>query len=235
MKALILMHAAHEGPGSFGEVLQDNGASVTTVKFHENPDAYPVEKDFDLLLSLGGPMDSGDVANHPWLARETEMLGRAARDGKKVLGICLGSQILARGLGASVRPGTAREIGYAPIQLTDEGRDDPILAGLKPTETVLHWHSDQFEIPTGAVRLASSDATENQGFRLGRHAYGLQFHLEVNRALLEEWLANPAVRQELESTPGAPSADQLLAAAEEHEKRLRWLCTSVLSRLVNLI
>ncbi len=233
MKALILMHAPYEGPGSFGEVLRDGGASVTTVRLYETPDAPLVETEFDLIVSLGGPQDADDVTTHPWLARETEMLARAARDGRKVLGICLGSQILARALGATVRRGSGPEIGFSPIQVSDRGKGDPILAGLKETETVMHWHQDTFDLPEGAVHLASSEFTPNQAFRLGRHAYGLQFHLEVTPELLAEWLENPAVRQQLVDTGGSP--EQLLEQSKEHDKRLRWLCNSVLSRLVHLM
>ncbi len=168
MKALILMHAPYEGPGSFGEVLRDSGASVTTVRLYETRDAPLVETEFDLIVSLGGPQDADDVTTHPWLARETEMLARAARDGRKVLGICLGSQILARALGATVRRGSGPEIGFSPIQVSHRGNDDPILTGLKETETVMHWHQDTFDLPQGAVHLASSEVTRNQAFRLGR-------------------------------------------------------------------
>ncbi len=233
MKALILMHAPYEGPGSFGEVLRDSGASVTTVRLYETPDAPLVETEFDLIISLGGPQDADDVTTHPWLARETEMLARAARDGRKVLGICLGSQILARALGATVRRGSSPEIGFSPIQVSDRGNNDPILAGLKETETVMHWHQDTFDLPEGAVHLASSEFTPNQAFRLGRYAYGLQFHLEVTPELLAEWLENPAVRQQLVDNGGSP--EQLLEQSKEHDKRLRWLCNSVLSRLVHLM
>jgi len=233
LKALILMHAPYEGPGSFGEVLRDSGASVTTVRLYETPDAPLVETEFDLIVSLGGPQNADDVATHSWLARETEMLARAAREGRKVLGICLGAQILARALGATLHLGTAREIGFSPIEVSEEGKGDPILAGLKEAETVMHWHQDTFDLPKGAVQLASSAITPNQAFRLGRHAYGLQFHLEVTPELLAEWLDNSAVRQQLLDSGGSP--ETLMEQSKQHEKRLRWLCNSVLSRLVHLM
>ncbi len=233
MKALILMHAPYEGAGSFGEVLRDNGATITTVRLYEEPDSPLSEQDHDLILSLGGLMDAGAEDGPSWLGRELEMLGRAARDGRKVLGVCLGAQLLARGLGAQMRPGTAAEIGFDPIELTEEGRDDPVLAGLKPTEPVLHWHGDTFDLPEKSVLLASSATTRNQAFRFGRYAYGLQFHLEMTRADLQEWFEQPAVLEELVAHGG--NAEALLAQLEEHEKRLRWLCTSVLNRLLNLL
>ena len=235
MEILILTHAPHEGPGFFGDALSDHGSTVRTLAFHEDPSALAGAGGADVILSMGGPMDATDDASHPWLAREAEFLGRAAREGRKVLGICLGAQILARGLGATVRRAAAPEIGYAPIALADPGKDDPVLAGLRSPETVLHWHRDTFELPPDAIRLASSGSTPEQAYRLGRHAYGLQFHLEVGRSLMEEWLAVPSVRAELEATPGAPSPGRLLEQAAEHEKRLSWLCSSVINRLLNLI
>ena len=235
MKALILMHASQEGPGSLGEVLRGAGASLRTVKFHEDPGADLKAGDADLILSLGGPMSAADLTTHPWLAREAEFLARAVREGRKVLAVCLGAQILARGLGAVVHPAPVAEIGFASITLTDEGRQDAILCGLKPIETVLHWHRETFELPPGGTRLASSALTANQGFRVGRHAYGLQFHMEVTRSLMEEWLQAGPVRQELAMSPGAPSEQEILQDAEENEKRMRWLCHSVLNRLLNLL
>ncbi len=233
LKALILMHAPYEGPGSFGEVLRESAASVTTVRLYETPDAPLVETGFDLILSMGGPQNADDVTTHPWLAREAEMLGRAARSGRKVLGICLGSQILARGLGATVRHGGNLEIGFSPIHLNDQGQGDAILVGLKETETVMHWHQNTFDLPEGAVLLASSAVTPHQAFRLGRHAYGLQFHLEITPELLTEWLENPAVHQQLLDHGG--TAEEMLEQAKLHEKRLRWLCSSVLHRLLHLM
>jgi GMP synthase-like glutamine amidotransferase len=227
------MHAPYEGAGTFGEVLQDGGASLTTVKLYETTDAPLSESGFDLILSMGGPQDADDLAGHSWLARETEMLARAVQGGCKVLGICLGAQILARALGAELRKAQGYEIGFHPIRRTEQGGDDPILAGLKDSETVMHWHQDTFELPDGAVLLASSDATAQQAYRVGRHAYGLQFHLEVTPEHLAEWLENPGVRQQLLDAGGSP--ERLLEESQEHDRRLRWLCNSVLSRLVNLM
>lgn len=235
MEVLLLTHAAHEGPGAFGDVLSDHGASLRTVAFHETPDARPDPGGADLILSMGGSMAATDDAAHPWLSWEAELLATAAREGRKVLAVCLGAQILARGLGADVYPGEGPEIGFAPVTLNGEGTDDPILAGLRSPETVLHWHRDTFSLPKNAVCLASSARTPNQAFRLGRHAYGLQFHIEVGREMMASWLAVPAVQQDLAASPGAPTPEQLLAGAAEHQKRLTWLCSSVLNRLANIL
>ena len=235
MDVLILTHAAHEGPGAFGDVLSDAGASVRTVAFHQDPAARPELANTSLILSMGGPMSAQDDVNHPWLTTEVALLAQAAREDRKILGVCLGSQILARALGARVHPAARPEIGHGPVTLTGDGADDPILAGLRSPETVLHWHQDTFDLPPNAVGLASSESTPNQAYRVGRHAYGLQFHLEVGREMMEEWVGVPAMQESLTATAGAPDAETLVAGAEEHEKRLTWLCSSVLNRLMNLM
>jgi GMP synthase (glutamine-hydrolysing) len=235
LDVLILTHAAHEGPGAFGDALSDAGASVRTVAFHLDPAARPELGNAAMVLSMGGPMSAVDDGAHPWLAIEVALLAQAARENRKILGICLGSQILARALGARVYRATRPEIGFGPVTLTRDGGDDPVLAGLRSPETVLHWHHDTFDLPPNAVGLASSESTPNQAYRVGRHAYGLQFHMEVGRAMMEEWVGGAAMQASLAATEGAPSAEALLAGAAENEKRLAWLCSSVLNRLMNLL
>jgi len=188
LDVLILTHAAHEAPGAFGDALSDAGASVRTVAFHEDPAARPELGNAALVLSMGGPMSAVDDSAHPWLATEVALLAQAARENRKILGICLGSQILARALGARVYPAAKPEIGFGPVTLSNDGGDDPILAGLRSPETVLHWHQDTFDLPPNAVGLAASESTPNQAYRVGRHAYGLQFHVELDRRLLDLWM-----------------------------------------------
>jgi GMP synthase (glutamine-hydrolysing) len=140
------------------------------------------------LVVLGGSMSVHDTASHPFLAEEVEMLRSALREGFPVLGICLGAQLLAMASGAEVFPGPSPELGWAEMSLTTEGRQDPVLAGVGDECPVFHWHGDTFSLPSGGVRLASSALTLNQAFRVGRFAYGFQFHLEVEHSMIEEWV-----------------------------------------------
>ena len=234
MEVLLLTHAAHEGPGFFGNVLSEHGTRVRSVALDDTPEARPELGSADLIIAMGGTASAHGEAAPPWLAWESETLAAAARQGRKVLAICLGAQILARGLGSEIHPGTAPEIGYAPVELTDQGNNDPILAGLRSPETVLHWHHDTFDLPKGAIQLASSDLTPNQAFRLGRHAYGLQFHLEIGAEMMAGWLETPGAQRDL-AAPGAPTREELLAGAAEREKRNLWLCSSILNRLFNIL
>jgi GMP synthase-like glutamine amidotransferase len=144
----------------------------------------------DGLVVMGGPMGVGDTAEHPWLAGEIDLLAAAVAGGLPVLGVCLGAQLLAAALGARVYRGERAEIGTGTVSLTGKGRADPVLgaAGLDELP-VVHWHQDTFALPSGAVLLAGSELYPNQAFRAGARAcvYGLQFHVEVDRALAEEW------------------------------------------------
>jgi GMP synthase (glutamine-hydrolysing) len=135
------------------------------------------------LVVLGGPMGAGDVEAHPHLAPEAELLRRAVAAELPILGICLGAQLLARALGSEVRRGPEPEVGLGGVILTGDGRIDPVLGPAGPLVPVLHWHEDTFDLPPGAVRLASTPAYPDQAFRAGRLAYGFQFHVELDRGL----------------------------------------------------
>jgi GMP synthase (glutamine-hydrolysing) len=142
---------------------------------------------------MGGPMNVEEVDRFPPLATEREWLAEAAGRGMPVLGICLGAQLLARALGAEVRPGERKEIGFAPVEVADA--EDPVLGGLAPSTDVLHWHGDVFDLPAGAQDLASSELTDNQAFRVG-NSWGVLFHPEADLALVEAWMAVPEMLDE---------------------------------------
>ncbi len=153
---------------------------------------------------MGGPMNVDEVDRHPGLAAEREWLTEAMRQEMPVLGICLGAQLLARALGAEVRAGEGPEIGFAPVEIQEPA--DPILAGLAPRTTVLHWHGDVFDLPDGAVPLASSAKTALQAFRHG-NAWGVLFHPEADASLVDAWLAEPEMAEEARAAlgPAAPA------------------------------
>ena len=123
----------------------------------------------------------------PYLRHEIEILSRAIHEGRPVLGICLGAQLIAKAAGARVYRNPRKEIGWFEIRLTESGAADPLFAGVPPAETVFHWHGETFDLPPGAAWLASSDYCRHQAFRLGRAVYGLQFHLEVTPAMIAQW------------------------------------------------
>jgi len=187
----VLQHADYEGPGLLGPLLASAGCSVLVVR-PDRGEPLPAVGSLAGLVVLGGPMGVGDVDAFPWLAAERSLLADGVAAGLPVLGICLGAQQLAAALGAEVRPAPAPEVGLGTVVLTPAGRRDPVLGpeygGLGLTEVpCVHWHGDTFTLPEGAVHLAATRSVPHQAFRVGRHAYGLQFHVEVDRDLATAW------------------------------------------------
>ncbi|MEW6543891.1 MAG: type 1 glutamine amidotransferase [Nitrospirota bacterium] len=167
----------------------------------------------DFLLVMGGPMSVNDPDR--WIEQEIEFIRRTIRLGKPVLGVCLGAQLMARALGAPVRPGPALELGMTPIRLTEEGRKDPIFSRLPEPASVFEWHGEIFDLPAGAVPLATSDLCL-QAFRYGERAYGLLFHLEMERAGIEALCRE--CPEDVRRAGTSPAA--LLREAEPHLSRL---------------
>ncbi len=188
----VVQHVAHEGPGLIADALAGHGCVIEVVRL-DRGDPLPDQGDVAGLVVMGGPMGVHDVGDHPWLVPERALMEAVATDGRPVLGVCLGAQQLALALGAEVTSGTAPEIGIGRVELTADGRRDPVLGpeygGLAATAPAcVHWHSDTFSLPAAAVHLAATRVTPHQAFRWGATVYGLQFHVEVDRALAAAWL-----------------------------------------------
>ncbi len=193
MRALILTHVAHEGPGTLGAYLREHGVRVDTIALHDGA-ALPAEPSAaDLVVSMGGPMNVYEDEKFPFLAAETAFLQRAMAADVPVIGICLGAQLIARACGARVFRAPVEEIGWGTVRLTGAGQTDPLFHGLPGELTVLQWHGDTFDVPEGGELVAAGTEVTNQAFRFGR-AWGLQFHLEVDRPLLIEWFGDSPQR-----------------------------------------
>lgn len=197
-KLLIFKHIAQENLGSLRPVLRDHGFRLRYVNFDREPDARPELERYRGLVVLGGWMGVYEAEAYPHISRECQLIEQALKQDMPVLGICLGAQILAHVLGASVRKHTQREVGWQQVSLTKEGRQDPIFSSFGPTETVFQMHGDTFDVPQSAVHLAFSSVCEGQAFRYGQKAYGLQFHLEADQAMIQRFLRDPENRAELE-------------------------------------
>lgn len=226
MRVLVLQHIACEPPAVYEDVLIERGWEVVRVELDEG-EPMPDWRSVDAVIAMGGPMGTYDDAEHPWLVEEKRAIGEAVRAGVPYFGACLGVQLLAAALGADVYPGGTPEVGVLPVELTAEGRADPLLADLPDTLHGLQWHGDTFDLPEGAVRLMSSPAYANQAFRWGEVAYGVQFHLEVDEALAVEWAEIPAYQQSAATTLGAGGLDRMLgdlrARADEMQGHARIL------------
>lgn len=188
MKTCVaLYHVAFEDLGLFGPVLEEAGYQLRLLQAGVHPLDDPTIAAADLLVILGGPIGVPDVADYPFVQTEIDLAAARIQAGRPTLGICLGAQIIAAAAGARVYPGPAKEIGWAPLQLTPAGLASP-LAPLAPDVPVLHWHGDTFDLPPGATLLASTPLTPHQVFALGEHTLALQCHLEADPAQLERWL-----------------------------------------------
>ena len=206
---LVLQHAGCEPPGVYEDELRERGIAfdrVVTAESEELPDWRP----YAAIVAMGGAMGAYEEDLHPWLAAEKRLIAEAVEAGRAYWGVCLGAQLLAAALGASVSPGPAPEVGVSEVTLTPEGGGDPVFGAAPPAFRALQWHGDTYELPAGAIRLARSERYEQQAFALGG-AYGLQFHLEVDGALAAAWMDVPEYVAELEQLDGDGAPGRLLA------------------------
>jgi GMP synthase (glutamine-hydrolysing) len=175
--------------GTVGRALDEAGAEVDWFRPWQDGILPSGLHDHDGLIVLGGTQSAVHDADHPYLPALAALMRRFGDADKAVLGICLGSQLLARAYGGENILDTAKEFGWTPLDVTPEGAADPLFQGLGPRFESFEWHVDTFSLPENAVRLVSGPAVANQCFRIGRAAYGMQFHFEASVEVVEGWLA----------------------------------------------
>ena len=168
------------------------------------------------LIVLGGPMNCDQADRYPHLSTEIGVIREAIEDGKPVLGICLGAQLIARALGARVRKNPVKEIGWYELNPTAEGAGDPLCSRFGESQQIFQWHGDTFDIPHGAAHLATSPDCPNQAFRFKHNVYGFQFHLEVDEPMILRWLHTPPMAHEAEEAGGAGRIDEIRAQTRDH-------------------
>jgi GMP synthase (glutamine-hydrolysing) len=222
VRVLILQHISCEPPGVYEDVLHERGATLHRVEADAG-EAFPDWHDFDAIVAMGGPMGTYDTDIHPWLATEKRLIADAVEAGTPYFGACLGAQLLADSLGGQVYPGSKPEVGVLPVELTAAGRADPVTGRVPAVFPALQWHSDTFDLPRGAVLLASSAAYAGQSFRWGEVAYAVQFHLEVTGRMAVEWSRVPAYSEALERVLGPGALATMLAEFGEAAPRMQHL------------
>lgn len=185
MRIHIIQHVAFEGPGSLLPIFEAAGDSVAYTKLFAG-EQLPAVDDLDWLVVMGGPMGVNDEKQYPWLGPEKAFIREVIEAEKIVLGICLGSQLIAAALGARVRRNPLPEIGWFPVTFSPEAKD----FGFPEKMTVFHWHGDTFDLPSGAVVLAKSEGCLNQAFSLGNRVLALQFHPEATAQTVQGMISH---------------------------------------------
>lgn len=212
MRIHWFQHVAFEGLGLIGPWLESRGHALTATRWWAGERA-PAAGAFDALIVMGGPMNIYEHAEYPWLADEKDAIASAIRSGKPVLGVCLGAQLISDVLGGKVTRNAEREIGWWPIRPVAGSAVSPY--ELSGEITVLHWHGDTFSLPEGALRLAASEACEQQAFVWGGRVLALQFHVEMDAAAVAA-IAKGCADELAGGDRWVQSAGQLVSGAERH-------------------
>jgi GMP synthase (glutamine-hydrolysing) len=189
MKILFVVHASFEKPGCIESWAHKQGHYTRTVSPYKG-ERLPDINEFDLLVVMGGPQSSLELDKAPYLYDEIGLIEQAIKEQKRILGVCLGAQLIAEALGAKPERSPHREIGMYPVELLDSAKGDPVFSHFPSKFDVMHWHSDMPGIPTGAVLLAKSEGCPRQAFRYGDRIYGFQCHFELTLELVNGMIAN---------------------------------------------
>jgi GMP synthase-like glutamine amidotransferase len=187
MRVLVVQNFDDTLLGQVGVALEEAGAEIDVRTAHRGGLLPQTAEEHDALVVLGGGQNALDDANYPYIPALLELMRSYVEAEKSVLGICLGSQLLARAYGGKNQIGGAEEFGWCRVALAPEAASDPVLGGVPEEFPIFQWHDDTFSLPDGAVRLAGSAVANNQAFRVGRAGYGIQFHFEADRTLVRHW------------------------------------------------
>ncbi len=184
---LFIKHIDIEGPGTIETFINERGLPSRTIALHEGEQLPKDLAGLDAIVSLGGPMNVDEEEKYPFLKQEDQFLKKAIEQSVPVLGICLGSQLLAKAAGAKVVKSPVKEVGWFKTSLTSAGQQDPLFVGLSREIDVYHWHEDMWELPVSGQLLATSSGCPHQALKVGNNAYGLQFHIEITDAIIRDW------------------------------------------------
>lgn len=222
MKIHCLTHVPFEDAACLGRWAQDRGHELAYTRLYCD-ESLPSVDAVDMLAVMGGPMNIYEHEAYPWLIEEKAFIRRVIDAGKKVLGVCLGAQLIADVLGGRIAANPHKEIGWYPVTLTEEGQANPVFCKLPRQMGVFHWHGDTFSIPPEAVRLAGSDACQNQAFYCRGRILGLQFHMEYSRESIEKMLTHCS--DELVAAPFVGSSEAIREGCDQIPQTTEWLYT----------
>ncbi len=225
MRLAVLQHVPFEGPAAIQDWAASCGVPVSIARLYDG-EALPALSAFDMLAVMGGPMSANDEAQYSWLGPELALLRDAIGAGKAVLGVCLGAQMIAKALGARVHAAKQKEIGWFPVERA--AAQHVLFDGIPASFMAFHWHGETFDLPAGAVHLASTAAIPNQAFAAGGRVLGLQFHMEATPASVKDLLDHAG--DEIGNGPFEQGPDAILAGTS-HCGSLRPLLVRVLGNL----
>jgi GMP synthase (glutamine-hydrolysing) len=231
-EVLVFQHDPSEDLGFFAEVLGKQGADHRIIRLFHGEMPAEEWKNVRALIVLGGPMSVDAEESFPFLRWEKRIIHAAINECLPVLGIGMGAQLIASTLGTQVFRGRVKEIGWSPISITPHGQVDSLLGYLPENATVFQWHGEGFDLPVGAIRLASSAHYSTQAFRVGRAIYGLQFHLEVTPHMIERWIGERS--KDLALAPYI-LPDKILADTESYAPTLRYYAERFLSEFIRRV
>ena len=216
MRIHFVQHVSFETPGNLLTWAESHKYQVTFSKLFES-DSFVQTNLFDVLVIMGGPMGVYEEQKYPWLKEEKLFIKKAIADNKKVLGICLGAQLVAESLGAKVYPHHQKEIGWWPVQKINHPVTESLTNHLPEPFVSFHWHGDTFDLPPGSTQLFTSRACAQQGFIKGRNAAAIQFHLEATEILIKQMISHE--REELVDAPYTQTEQKI---NEETNSRVQW-------------
>ncbi len=227
MNIHYFQHVPFEGLGSIENWARKPDHKMTATRFYEDH-KLPFIDICDMLIVMGGPMSVHDEDKYDWLTEEKRFIEKAIIRGKKVIGICLGAQLIAEVLGSKVYKNKEKEIGWMPIELTPEGKKANVFSDFTDNQTVFHWHGDTFDLPNGAVQLARTEACEQQAFLYDNHVLGLQFHLETTEETVMAMIEN--CKDDLAQTGNYIQSIEALKQ-EDHIYRCNKLIERIITKL----
>ena len=225
MRILVFRHVPFEDIGLIRSALEPFSVRIDYADLYHDLTACPDPASYPALIFMGGPMSVND--DLPYLRRELEVIAQAAARRQPVLGICLGAQLIAKAMGGRVYRNAEKEIGWFPVHFTPAAAQDPVLGGVGSTQELFHWHSETFDLPPGALPLASSALCRNQAFHIRNVLYGFQFHLEVTPEMIADWCTHDENCGDLKEL-SAP------LDARKNQENLRRLSQHVFSRWARL-